>query len=214
MENAATTQASPSTMLYLFADRLVPEGNLLNGTIVPGTDKRVQMKELIGELVVAALRWLRDQGYAKVEVVETKFLFVKGHEVRIAPLRGDVLSGLEGMLLKYSGKGSNLTQTLKSMFGLRSTIYQELNSIAFASAVEHGYLKAVGGAGGVVSKIVSGAGKAERVPEAFAALEPLYEKFAADWTAFKQKEAPFFENAVRAVQASIKALEPQDRSGD
>ena len=99
------------------------------------------------------------------------------------------------------------------MFGIRSTVYQELNSIAFQSAVDHGYLRAVGGAGGVVSKVLSGAGKAERIPEAFAMLEPIYEKFAADWNAFKQKEKLFFEGGVSAVQASIKAIAPvEDRS--
>jgi hypothetical protein len=211
MENTAAAQATPSTMLYLFADRLVPKGNLLNGTIVPGTDTRVQMKEFIGELVVAALRYLRDQGDAKVELIQTGFLFIKGHDIQITPLRAAAIGGLEGMLLKYSGTGATMTQTLKAMFGPSPTIYQGLNTIAFKSAMEHGYLRtAGGGAGDVLSKIVSGAGKAERVPEAFATLEPLYEGFAADWNTFKQKEAQFFETAVKAIQASIKALAPVD----
>src|ERR1700693_1680003 len=214
MENATVPQPLPSTLLYLFADRLVPAGNLLNGTIVPGTETRVQMKELIGELVVAALWYVREQGYAKVEIIQTGFLFIKGHDVQIMPLRQDALAGLEGMLLKYSGKGATMTQTLKAMFGLRSNGYQELNSVAFKSAIDRGYLPAEGGgAAGGLAKIVSGTGKAERVPEAFLALEPAYEKFAADWGAFKQKDAQFLQAAVKAVQASSGAIRPaEDRS--
>ena len=108
-----------------------------------------------------------------------------------------------------------MTQILKAMFGIRATGYQELNGIVFKSAVDHGYLRAEGAsAAGVIAKIVSGTGKAERVPEALAALEPSYEKFAADWNAFKQKEAQYFQDAVKCVQASIKAIAPVDRSGD
>ena len=160
MENATVPQPLPSTLLYLFADRLVPAGNLLNGTIVPGTETRVQMKELIGELVVAALWYLREQGYAKVEVIQTGFLFIKGHDIQITPLRQDALAGLEGMLLKYSGKGATMTQTLKAMFGLRSTGYQELNSVAFKSAIDRGYLRAEGGGAAGGSTFGSGASAA------------------------------------------------------
>jgi len=194
---------APAELLYVFADRLLPKGNMLNGYVVPGTDARVVYNDLAIDVVVAALWGLRERGAIRIESSVKKVLFVSHHEVHLTRTGEAVeAEGLAALMFRNIGNATELGAVLLAVFGRTPYALQGITHLEFESAATHGYLKKTGN------------DKGERVPEAIERLQPAYDAFAAAWSAFQKNEAELFDALQKRTKTAITMLAPPESSGN
>ena len=203
----ASAPVTPSTLFYLFADRVAPKDKVTTeGLEVPCRGVKVQKKALVATAFAAAFVHLRDQGLIGLELQQKKVLFVKTRKVVVTRVGEATRPGLEGAVLEGLGPKATATvdEVIRRWFGGDefSPFDHVLDAIAAealdAGCFEHPETEG----GGRVRKLLA---RSVTVPvcERIAALEPDFQTFHSRWSVFQSSEPDLHDELIEECEKAI-----------
>jgi hypothetical protein len=93
-------EPSPSLLVYLFADRLLPSDTALKlGAPVPCSDAEVTMSDLVATSFAAAFWGLRGRGALELEAISRRRLLWTKRRIEVRRVRAEQARGLEGAVM-------------------------------------------------------------------------------------------------------------------
>jgi hypothetical protein len=199
----------PSTLLYLFADRVVQKDSILTGgTPVPCKEIKVATNSLAVTQFAFAFWSLRDQGVIGLAIGPKKGLIFKKTPVLVRQLRPAGSGGLEGEILR-------MLSSMPPDASVRDIIYQWFGSdsswphkIVISWAAGEAIALGLGtkGEGGIKSAIKGMfSGKIDFVPNCsqIAPLEPHANQLFARWQQFQANEAALYQTLIAECKSAI-----------
>lgn len=214
---ASAGSAAPSTVVYLFADRVAPlEQPGKTGQRSWSSGQVVNARTLAVRLGMAAAFALRDAGAVTLATYSKKRLLitVRGvHAKVVGPF--PPFSGIEGALSaawardsKAHGDGADVGFTVDGIVRRSRNPFGMLVQLAIDDAVDRGYLiraAADRGLGGVLAHKPKT--QLEPQQDRIAQLRPVCDEFITKWTAFYQDERPLYDELQRSILKNLTARE-------
>ena len=200
---------SVSTLLYLFADRIVPRDTAwTTGVEVPCAGVKVQRRPLAALMFAAAFFSLRQQGLVELSLGTRRALFVPNQAVNVTGVAGAERPALEGAVLAH------LTATTEDhVYEIIRRWFRTSAADPWHSVIEQGvqeaaaleYLVSVDAHRGRVGAWLLGETKRTGACDRIAALAGDYEEFAAHWQRFCRSERelcrPLMSECERAIRS-------------
>ena len=206
---------SVSTLLYLFANRLVPRDTALTmGVEVPCAGVKVQRRPLAEIMFAAAFFSLRQQSLVQLSVGTRKVWFVTTGAVTVTRVGEGERSGLEGVVLQHltGGPGDHVYDIIRRW--LPTSVVDPWDRViehGVQEAAALGYLVKVDAHRGRVGAFLLGDTRLEGDCERIAALGRQYERFATHWQYFCRSERDLCRQLMKAC---AKAIESRRDSSD
>jgi hypothetical protein len=200
----------PSTLIYLFADRVVetiaPARWFLKGTRVPCKDVEVRTDRLACLLLASAFWTLREQGLIQLAVITKKRWIFDTVQVEVVPLNQAARSGLEQLLVdSITREGDSVAGVIRRAFAESVTDpWTDVVKEAVRDAIASGYVEDVGARSDVYNSGPA-QGQRELRPKCgeIANLESQFEGFAALWERFRSSEPALYEQLLRNCENAV-----------
>lgn len=212
-----------STLLYLFADRLIPEKKFRTiGVEVPCKNVQVQLEELSGSLFAAAFWSLREQGVVGLEAFRARrMLVIPTTRVRVSRLGQAERPGLEGEILKTldDKRDDHVYDLIRRWFGSDSSSPGwDVLQVAVQEAVDLGYIDRVevDKGRGAVTGFFLGKSEIKLEPhcEKISTLEERFNDFASRWQTFQTSEAALYGTLMDQCKKAINSRTESDNDYD
>jgi hypothetical protein len=212
------TGASPTVLLYLFADRLLLGADHRKGAPVPGREAHVPTVNLTRMLLASAFWSLREQSVVRLDLVQTtRLLFLKGQEVRVTPVReAPPLRGVEGSLAVLLGgpRPESVNGLVRRWFGRNRAnaqghvIHQVVREAAANGLIDSDEMGSVGL--GFAKLKGLGLGPKGQVDQTkVAALEPAFADAQSRWATFARNEPELYGALLGECERAIESRQSQ-----
>lgn len=117
MTRSTAQRPTIATLIYLFADRVVPRtGTLSRGTLVPCSEVEVRTDELATLLWASAFWNLREQSFVGLELFHRRRLISNQTQIRVIRMRQGHRPGLEGAILDLLGEEGTVLDVICRWF--------------------------------------------------------------------------------------------------
>lgn len=216
-------ESSPSLLLYLFADRFVPEKKFRSvGVEIPCRNVQVKLEELAAGLFAVAFWSLREQGIIGLEAFRARrMLVVPTTRVRVSGLGSAPRPGLEGEILKALGekKEDHVYALVRRWFGTNSrSPHWDVVRVVIKEAMDLGYMsqKEEETGRGAVTGFFLGKTRVKLDPscEKISSLEGHLEEFASRWENFQSSETELYGALLEQARKAINSRTESDSDYD
>lgn len=132
-----------STIVYLHADKYVPEATLLNWKVVIGDGTRIDQKKFAAQLIQVAVLYLRKHNFIELELQEKKVLFIKTTNLVLKKCKDDdgTLSGLEAEIMHSLIQDQSIYNVVRNIIPHDvMNPWSDLINITQRDLIEHGIL--------------------------------------------------------------------------
>lgn len=221
MTNDTLREPTASMLMYLVADRLVPEKKFRTiGVDVPCKGVKVQLEELAGGLFAASFWSLREQGAVALERTRTRrMLLIPATRVRVARLGRPERGGLEGEILKILEDEDHVYDLIRRWFGSDSRSPQwDVLQATMREAVDLGYIERTetDTGRGTITGFFLGKTEVKFEPrcEKISTLEARFDDFASRWRAFRSSESELYEALMDQCKKAIGSRTESDNDYD
>lgn len=202
-----------SEVIYLFAEKAVPERSWLINLESHPTGQKISVKPLSHKMVIAALVYLVDRGYVELSIKEVKkMIFFKGKEVfgkRIKNAGVDI-TGIEKILLENF---KNETEVHKAVYYLlnddESSPWGQIVALSKVSLAEKGFMLVE-----KVKKLIFVTDKYQIVESKKNESLSFYEEAKQKLREFTSKNKDLYKMIEKNVVQSIAARMEQSSSDD
>ncbi len=197
-----------SALVYLFADRIVPQANfLLKSTPVPCRGVDVEA-DALAKLLLASSFWsLREQRAVGLELSENRGFLFSSTRVRVRRLKSADRPGVEGAIIRNLSSAED---------DVRDMIFRWIGSddadpchqvvqVAVEEAVLGSYIEKLEIAKGADEGLGPAQARLRPRCEKIASLEEEFQHFASSWEGFGRKESALCEHLVRECANGISA---------
>lgn len=225
MEETTVREPSVSVLMYLFADRLIPEKKFRTvGTPVPCKEVQVQLQELAAGLFAVSLWSMREQGIIGLETFQArKMLVMSTTRVRVTRLRLDQSRcfGLEEEILKTleSSGEDHIHSLIRRWYGKDSkSPHLDVLQVVVREAVALGYIDRTetDKGRGAITGFFLGKTEVKFEPhcEKISTLEDAFDGFAARWAEFRSFETDLYGALMDQCKGAIASRMESDSDYD
>lgn len=211
-------QLSAGTLLYLFADRMVPEAGRFGGVEAPYYGTKVNAKQLAPLAFAVSIWRLRELGLVTLEKVAKKRLgMFRSEQVVVRPVgQPDLRSGYEDAVLRqlHAEPARELTvwDVVFRWFGQdQKAPYHHALHLATAEMVEQGLARRVDAERGAVAGFLMGSTRVEPLRDEIGRRWTDFEQLQSGWDQFRATEPDLAETLLEGCR---KAISSRQESSD